>query len=136
MVEFDRDLKRINGQYVGYVRPLSAVTEADWIALFESDLAGLALNEFLLIVDIIDVDEEFGLTGMSKFVELIKKQGFGRTRIAVLPPNRFYPVVLKLFEQVAKQHDVDFQARAFDNRDQAEDWLCGEKVALKVSAAR
>ena len=58
----------------------------------------------------------------------------GRARIAILPPNQLYPVVLKLFEQVAKQHDVDFQARAFDNRDQAENWLCSQNVEQMANA--
>ncbi|MBT4711317.1 MAG: hypothetical protein HOB82_07300 [Alphaproteobacteria bacterium] len=123
MVEFERGLVKANGQCFGYVRPLSMVTEDDWIALFEGDLGDRVLEKFYLLVDLSNVEDDFGLYGMSKFVELIKKLGFGRTRIAVLPPNQFYEIVLRLFEQVGKQHEMDLEAQAFDSNETAVAWL-------------
>ena len=57
MEKFERGLRQVSGRNFGYVRPLAAVADDDWVKLFEADLKDSRLDEFFLLVDLVGAEE-------------------------------------------------------------------------------
>ena len=123
MVEFTRELRTANGQHFVYVRPLGEVTDDDWVNYFNDQLAGHPLKEFFLLIDLVGVEDNFGLDGFSRLSDLFKAQDFDRTRIAVLPPNEYYNALAKIFNIAAGSRNLNFKVELFRSSDAAMEWL-------------
>ena len=123
MVEFERGLRQVNGRNYGYVRPLSAVSEGDWIQFFGPELAGRQLENFFLLVDLAGFGEPVGVKGVTWLVETIHKRRFKRTRIAVVAVEEQYSAAAKLLKIFAKSRQLDFKFEFFDDLDSAEAWI-------------
>lgn len=116
----------LSGQRFLYARPKEKVHDADWLGFFEAELADFQSDTFLLLVNVVEVEEDIGFDLFSGLTELLKKLNVRRARIAVLPSNEHYPILMDLFNTLAHQRRFDLKMEIFPNRDAAEAWLGGQ----------
>ena len=84
MSEFDLSWEETGGQRFLYVRPQSAVSDDDWVNLLQAELPPGQHEVFLLLVDLVGVEDNIGIDGFTRLADLFQKH-IRRTRIAVLP---------------------------------------------------
>ena len=73
MVEIEQNWGEVSGQRFLYVRPKSAVSDEDWVGFFEAELKDYQNDVFLLLVDVIGIEENITADGFSRIAELLKK---------------------------------------------------------------
>ena len=125
-MKFERNWGEVSGQRFLYARPKEKVYDADWLGFFEAELADFHLDTFLLLVDVVGVEEDIGFDLFSGLTELLKQLNVRQARIAVLPANVHYPILTNLFNTIAKQREFDLKMELFPHRDAAEAWLGGQ----------
>lgn len=125
-MKFERNWCEAKGQRFLYVRPMKMVLDGDWIAFFDAELADYQDDLFLILVDVVGVEEDIGFDLFSHIAETLKKRNVRRARFAVLPSNTYYPVLQELLEKLASLRAVDLQVQLFEQRDAAEAWLISQ----------
>ncbi|GEM_PF-1889171 len=123
MVEFERNWGEVSGQRFLYVRPKSEISDEDWVRFFQAELDDYRHDVFLVLVDVVGVEDNIGFDGFSRIAELLKKLNVRRTRIAVLPANESYPFLVDLFDTIAGKRGLDLKVELFHQRETAEAWL-------------
>ena len=125
-MKFEWQWGELNGQRYLYVRPKEKVCDADWLGFFDAELVGFHLDTFLLLVNAVGVEEDIGIRLFSGLTDLLQQLDVPRARIAVLPANEHYPILMKMFDSLAKERGFDLEIKISPNRDAAESWLGGQ----------
>lgn len=122
-MKFKRNWCETEGQRFLYARPKTRVSDDDWMAFFDTELAGYQDDLFLILVDVVGVDEDIGFELFSHIAETLKKRNVRRARFAVLPSNAYYPILQQVLEELAVMRELDLKVQLFEQRDAAEAWL-------------
>lgn len=122
-MKFERNWCEVSGQRFLYVRPKTMVKDKDWMDFFDAELVDYQNDLFLILVDVVGIEEDIGIELFSHISETLARFGVRRARFAVLPSNSFYPILAKLLENLAKLKEIDMEVQLFQQRDAAEAWL-------------
>lgn len=125
-MKFEREWCEVSGQRFLYVRPKTMVKDKDWMGFFDVELVYYHNDLFLILVDVVGVEEDIGIELFSHIAKVLLNHGVRRARFAVLPSNSYYPILASLLEKFAAVKELDLEVQLFQQRDDAEAWLSSQ----------